>query len=168
MANDETWMELALAEADAASAQGEVPVGCVLVDRDGESVLGRGHNLRETSKDPTAHAEMLAIGFTRKPKMVAKFQKLAEDYMAHAIRDPELRKKLTPDFPLGCKRVLISDDFYPSLQRENVDVITDRVAEIHPNEIGSFRPAGMDGNRHLVQRPELLNLLQARLLKINC
>jgi len=61
MANDETWMELALAEADAASAAGEVPVGCVLVDRDGERVLGRGHNLRETRKDPTAHAEMVAI-----------------------------------------------------------------------------------------------------------
>jgi cation diffusion facilitator CzcD-associated flavoprotein CzcO len=80
-------------------------------------------------------AEMLAIGFTRKPKMVAKFQKLAEDYMQHAIRDPELRKKLTPDFPLGCKRVLISDDFYPSLQRENVSVITDRITEVRPNGV---------------------------------
>lgn len=61
MTNDEIWMELALAEADAASARGEVPVGCVLVDRDGERVLGRGHNLRETRGDPTAHAEMIAI-----------------------------------------------------------------------------------------------------------
>jgi tRNA(adenine34) deaminase len=61
MVNDESWMDQALAEADAASAEGEVPVGCVLVDRDGERVLGRGHNLRETSKDPTAHAEMQAI-----------------------------------------------------------------------------------------------------------
>lgn len=61
MANDETWMALALAEADAASAKGEVPVGCILVDRDGERVLGRGHNLRETRNDPTAHAEMIAI-----------------------------------------------------------------------------------------------------------
>ncbi len=80
-------------------------------------------------------AEMLAIGFTRKPKMVAKFQKLAEDYMRHAIRDPELRKKLTPDFPLGCKRVLISDDFYPAIQRDNVEVVTDKVTEIRPNGV---------------------------------
>ncbi|HWA02204.1 MAG TPA: NAD(P)/FAD-dependent oxidoreductase [Rhizomicrobium sp.] len=90
-------------------------------------------------------AEMLAIGFTRDPKMVAKFQKLAETYLARAVRDPELRRKLTPDFPLGCKRVLISDDFYPSLQRKNVALITDRIAEIRPNgvvtEDGTLREA---------------------------
>jgi cation diffusion facilitator CzcD-associated flavoprotein CzcO len=80
-------------------------------------------------------AEMLAIGFTRNPKMVAKFQKLAEDYLARAIRDPEMRKKLTPDFPLGCKRVLISDDFYPALQRKNVSLITERIAGIRPNGV---------------------------------
>ncbi len=90
-------------------------------------------------------AEMLAIGFTRDPKMVAKFQKLAETYLARAVRDPELRRKLTPDFPLGCKRVLISDDFYPSLQRKNVALIADRIAEIRPNgvvtEDGTLREA---------------------------
>ncbi len=52
-------MALALLEARTASAKGEVPVGCVLV-RSGE-VIGRGHNLRQTTFDPTAHAEVLAI-----------------------------------------------------------------------------------------------------------
>jgi cation diffusion facilitator CzcD-associated flavoprotein CzcO len=56
-----------------------------------------------------------------------------------------LRRKLTPDFPLGCKRVLISDDFYPSLQRKNVALIADRIAEIRPNgvvtEDGTLREA---------------------------
>lgn len=80
-------------------------------------------------------AEMLAYGFTRDMKMVAKFQKLAEDYLVKAVPDSELRAKLTPDFPLGCKRVLISDDFYPALQRENVSVVTDKVAEIRPNGV---------------------------------
>jgi cation diffusion facilitator CzcD-associated flavoprotein CzcO len=80
-------------------------------------------------------AEMLAIGFTRRPKMVAKFQKLAESYLEHAVPDPKLRAKLTPDFPLGCKRVLISDDFYPALQRPNVEVIADAVAEIRPSGV---------------------------------
>ncbi len=56
---DEHWMDLALAEADAAAADGEVPVGCVLVA--GDAVLGRGRNRRESAADPTAHAEMLAI-----------------------------------------------------------------------------------------------------------
>jgi len=53
-------MAVALAEADAAAALGEVPVGCVVVSAEG-SVLGRGHNLRERDQDPTAHAEMVAI-----------------------------------------------------------------------------------------------------------
>jgi tRNA(adenine34) deaminase len=60
MQSEERWMELALAEADAGSATGEVPVGCVLVGADGVE-LSRGHNLRETLQDPSAHAEMVAI-----------------------------------------------------------------------------------------------------------
>ncbi len=80
-------------------------------------------------------AEILALAFTRKPKLVAKFQKLAEGYLASAVPDPVLRKKLTPDFPIGCKRVLISDDFYPALQRPNVEVIADAVAEIRPDGV---------------------------------
>jgi tRNA(adenine34) deaminase len=57
---DEEWMLAALAEADAAAAKGEVPVGCILVGADGAE-LARGHNLRESLEDPTAHAEMIAI-----------------------------------------------------------------------------------------------------------
>ncbi len=53
-------MRAALAEADAAAARGEVPVGCVLIGAGGEE-LSRGHNLRESLADPTAHAEMIAI-----------------------------------------------------------------------------------------------------------
>jgi tRNA(adenine34) deaminase len=56
---DERFMEEALALARAAAALGEVPVGAVAV-RDGQ-VVGRGHNLRETAKDPLAHAELLAL-----------------------------------------------------------------------------------------------------------
>jgi tRNA(adenine34) deaminase len=54
------WMRMALREADAAAAAGEVPVGCVLVDRDGRE-MGRGNNARERMADPTAHAETIAI-----------------------------------------------------------------------------------------------------------
>jgi tRNA(adenine34) deaminase len=53
-------MEIALAEADAASAHGDVPVGAVIVGSDG-SELARDHNRRELSADPTAHAELLAL-----------------------------------------------------------------------------------------------------------
>ena len=57
--NDSAWMQHAIDEARAAAAMGEVPVGCVIV-KDG-AVIARGHNLRESDKDPTAHAEMIAI-----------------------------------------------------------------------------------------------------------
>lgn len=53
-------MREALAEADRAALLGEVPVGCVLVDGEGRRVAA-GHNLRETDRDPTAHAEIVAI-----------------------------------------------------------------------------------------------------------
>ncbi|MBT5414658.1 MAG: nucleoside deaminase [Rhodospirillaceae bacterium] len=55
------FMELALAEARAAAARGEVPVGAVLVDGARRSVLARAGNEIEARKDPTAHAEMLVI-----------------------------------------------------------------------------------------------------------
>jgi tRNA(adenine34) deaminase len=59
LADDERWMRLALREAAAAEALGEVPVGAVIV-RGGE-VVSTGHNLTHTLQDPTAHAEMVAI-----------------------------------------------------------------------------------------------------------
>ena len=56
---DHRWMKTALREAERAFDQGEVPVGAVVV-KDGH-LIGRGHNLVETLRDPTAHAEMIAI-----------------------------------------------------------------------------------------------------------
>lgn len=57
--HDERFMQAALAEADLAERRGEVPVGCVLV-KDG-LVIARGHNLRETSQDPSSHAELIGL-----------------------------------------------------------------------------------------------------------
>jgi len=55
----EYWMQRAIAEAGKAEGKDEVPIGCVIV-RDGR-IIARGHNLRETSQDPAAHAELIAI-----------------------------------------------------------------------------------------------------------
>ena len=59
MKSDESFMRAAVAEASAALAENEVPIGAVVV-HDGR-IIGRGHNQRETLIDPTAHAEMIAI-----------------------------------------------------------------------------------------------------------
>ena len=56
----EEYMRLALEEADSAAAHGDVPIGAVVVSRDGV-VLAREHNRRELDSDPTAHAELLAL-----------------------------------------------------------------------------------------------------------
>jgi len=59
-ANHERWLREALVEAQLAASKGEVPVGAVVVFE--ETIVGRGHNLVEVLHDPTAHAEVLAIG----------------------------------------------------------------------------------------------------------
>ena len=51
-------------------------------------------------------------------------QKIALHYLKQSVPDPELREKLTPNYALGCKRVLPSDDYYPALQRPNASLVT--------------------------------------------
>ena len=57
---DEQWMQIALEEARAAGAMGDVPVGAVIIDNAG-NLLSRGRNRRELDRDPTAHAEVIAL-----------------------------------------------------------------------------------------------------------
>jgi len=59
-ASDLAWMEVALGEADRAALHADVPIGCVVVDRD-DVELARDHNRREERGDPLAHAEALAL-----------------------------------------------------------------------------------------------------------
>ncbi|MFQ6616778.1 MAG: tRNA adenosine(34) deaminase TadA [Fidelibacterota bacterium] len=59
VAHDEKWMKLALQEAEKGFDEGEVPVGAVVIR--GGHIIGKGHNERERLRDPTAHAEILAI-----------------------------------------------------------------------------------------------------------
>jgi tRNA(adenine34) deaminase len=61
MPTDDDWMTVALGEADLAASHADVPIGCVVVGADGVE-LGRAHNRREIDNDPTAHAEILALG----------------------------------------------------------------------------------------------------------
>jgi len=56
----------------------------------------------------------------------------AREHLAAAVSCPELRAKLWPEFAFGCKRPLICDDFYPTLMRDNVELVTDRIDRIGP------------------------------------
>ena len=56
-------------------------------------------------------------------------------HLRRQVRDPALRARLTPDYGIGCKRLLLSDDYYPALTRSNVDVVTSPLASVGPRQI---------------------------------
>ncbi|MED5388099.1 MAG: NAD(P)/FAD-dependent oxidoreductase [Pseudomonadota bacterium] len=84
--------------------------------------------------------ETFGIGF-RKPALLRQVQKLGEAHIRLAIKDPELRAKLTPDYTLGCKRVLMSNNYYPTLNQPNVDVFATGLKEVRGNTL-----VGQDGS----------------------
>ena len=57
-------------------------------------------------------------------------REIALDHLRAQIPDPDLRATLTPDYPVGCKRILISDDFYPALLRDNVTLVTSAIERL--------------------------------------
>ena len=81
------------------------------------------------------NAESIALGFTLKPKLMGRGQKRSATFLKSIVKDPVLHDKLMPMYTMGCKRVLISDDFYATMTRENVNLITDRIAEVRPHSI---------------------------------
>lgn len=80
--------------------------------------------------------EVLALaGFTRVSRLTAGGEALARAHLRAAIPDPDLRRRLTPAYRLGCKRVLLSDDFYPALLRPNVDLVTAPIRAVLPHGV---------------------------------
>ncbi|MCP2290153.1 flavin-containing monooxygenase [Nocardia amikacinitolerans] len=82
-----------------------------------------------------AARETQVVGLAKFPALMQGFQLLAKAKLQYEVRDPELRKKVTPDFRIGCKRMLISNEYYPALSRDNVDVVTDGIREIRAGSI---------------------------------
>lgn len=89
-----------------------------------------------------ASLESRIVGFTRWPGLLRLAEKVALRHLHSQIADPEVRAKLTPDFRLGCKRVLMSNTFYPALAAPNADVVTDRIVELTPDGIVTESPDG--------------------------
>ena len=78
--------------------------------------------------------EAMVLGF-RNPRAMRLAQRVALRHLRKSIPDPALRKKLTPDWTLGCKRVLLSNDYLPALAQPNVKVVTDGVAEVRAHSV---------------------------------
>ncbi len=73
--------------------------------------------------------ETFVFGFLHR-RLMRMPQRIARRHLRSQVADPQLRAKLTPDYEIGCKRILISNDFYPSLTKSNVEVVTDGVREV--------------------------------------
>lgn len=91
-----------------------------------------------------AFREAFALGF-RHPRLMGQVQAAAERHLRRQVPDPALRAKLTPAWTIGCKRILLSNDFYPAVARANVEVVTEAIARVTPRGVvtadGVERPA---------------------------
>lgn len=107
-------------------------------------------------------------GSMQHPQLMKKIQRLALYNLNRAVPDEELRNKLMPDFIIGCKRILQSNDWYPALVQPNVDVVRSGIREIKGNTIITS-----DGGTHEVDAiilatgfeisaPQVLNRVRGR------
>jgi len=69
------------------------------------------------------------------PRISAYAESIARKFLASQVADPALRAQLTPDYRIGCKRVLLSNDYYPALTRPNVELVTDGIASVGPRGV---------------------------------
>ncbi|KVE32627.1 flavin-containing monooxygenase [Burkholderia sp. TSV86] len=89
--------------------------------------------------------ESRVLGFAVHPSTMKLVQKLALRHLHRQISEPELRAAVTPDYTIGCKRILLSNDYYPALTRKNVDVVTTGIERIEEDAVVT-----KDGKRHEV------------------
>ncbi|GEB49442.1 flavin-containing monooxygenase [Streptomyces cacaoi] len=81
--------------------------------------------------------ELETYVFANRPNLLPLVEKVSTLHMRRAVKDPQLRRKLTPDYRVGCKRTLLSDDYYPALAQPNTRVIDSGLAEIRGNTLVS-------------------------------
>jgi len=110
--------------------------------------MNRGYTVEELARYRADPALLQASRDAMFREREERFEKvrlgthLAEEVRAAALAhleaqvpDKALRAKLTPDYPVGCRRILVSDDYYPALMRPNVDLVTERIARIVPEGV---------------------------------
>ena len=90
--------------------------------------------------------EARALGFAVHPKLMAPLQQMGRRHIERQIADPGLRAAVTPDYTIGCKRILLSSDYYPTLQRPNVNLVTDDITEITETAIITADGAALEAD----------------------
>lgn len=89
--------------------------------------------------------EARAPVFTRFPALARLAQRYALRQLREAVSDPLVRRQLTPDYTIGCKRILLSNDYWPAFERDDVQLVTDPIARVEPGAVVTA-----DGTRHEV------------------
>jgi len=92
-----------------------------------------------------AFMEFGAAAMTSRPALIRPFRWAGRRQIEKTIQDPELRRKVTPSDEIGCKRIMLTDEWYPALTQPNVDLVVDRIEQVTPTGIrttdGLERPA---------------------------
>ncbi|MGW2250451.1 flavin-containing monooxygenase [Kitasatospora sp. NPDC001660] len=89
--------------------------------------------------------EIQVDAFVRRPGLLRAVQRLAERHIAQGVADPALRAKLTPDYRIGCKRILLSNTYYPALAAANTEVVASGLREVRGSTV-----VAADGSEHEV------------------
>ena len=92
----------------------------------------------------------------RHPRFGKRVERIALRHLNSQVKDAELRRKLKPNFAIGCKRILPSNEWYPALAQPNVEVVTDGIREVRAHSIvtadGTRARGGHDRVRHGLPR----------------
>jgi cation diffusion facilitator CzcD-associated flavoprotein CzcO len=79
--------------------------------------------------------ELFVLGFVKNPRLMKAAEGLARQHMRRGLSDPSLEVKVTPDYTIGCKRILPSNKWYPALSEPNVELVTEGIEEVRPRSI---------------------------------
>lgn len=79
--------------------------------------------------------ENFVFGYVKNTKLMKAVERLSLGHMRRQVADPGLRARLTPRYTAGCKRILLSNDYYPAVTRPNVSVVTEPIAEIREKSV---------------------------------
>jgi cation diffusion facilitator CzcD-associated flavoprotein CzcO len=82
-----------------------------------------------------AQHEWQGFAYVSVPQALRVKQSSFRRLLARNIKDRDLRRRLTPNYRMGCKRILLSNDYYPAMQRSNVELVTQAIAEIRPDAV---------------------------------
>ncbi len=98
-----------------------------------------------------AQREIGALGLVYRTSMMRGVEQRTLRHLHAQVADPELRAKLTPHYRMGCKRILLSDDFYPAVSQPNVEIVADRIVEVREHSIvAEAGRSGANGTEHPV------------------